>query len=121
MSNNRGFSALEVLVAASIVAVALLAIANMFPTAYQTVDRSGEDTMAVTLAQQRMEWLRNHAYTSAALAAGTTTENLAGDYAGFTRTTTVQDDTPMGGVKQVTVTVATPARRSAEITSVVAR
>jgi Tfp pilus assembly protein PilV len=121
MRNIRGFSAIEVLVAASIFVVAILAVANMFPTAYQTVDRSGEDTVAVTLAQQRIEWLRNHAYTSADLAAGTTMENLGGDFVGFTRTTTVQDNIPMNGVKQVTVTVATPAGRRAEINTVVAR
>jgi prepilin-type N-terminal cleavage/methylation domain-containing protein len=120
MRNARGFTIVEVLVTATLVAVALLAIAGMMPTAYRTVDWSGEETVAVTLAKQRLEWLRNQPYTSAPLAAGTTTEVLAGDYGGYTRTTTVQDNTPINEMKQVTVTVATPSRRSAEIVTLIA-
>ena len=121
MRNARGFTIVEVLVTATLVAVALLAIAGMMPTAYRTVDWSGEETVAVTLAKQRLEWLRNQPYTSAPMAAGTTTENLAGNYAGYTRTTSIQDNTPIAGVKQVTVTVATPARRTAQILSLIAQ
>ena len=106
MTKADGFSLVEVLISASILAVVLLAIASMFPTGYRDVDWSGERTAAVALAQQRMETLRNQPY--AALAAGTTIENLAGDYVGYTRTTTIQDDTPMAGIKELTVTVAAP-------------
>jgi len=47
MRKGRGFSLLEVLVAISILAVAILAIASMFPTAYTNVHRSGVDTVTV--------------------------------------------------------------------------
>lgn len=119
--HERGFSAVEVLIAASVIAVALLAIASMFPTAYSNVDRSGKDTVAVTLAQQRIEWLRNQAYASAALAAGTTTEAAIAGYAGYTRTTVIQDNTPVSGIKQVTVTVATPVGRTVQLLSLIAK
>ncbi len=121
MKTGRGFSLLEVLIAISILAVAILAAASMFPTAYTNVNRSGVDTVAVTLAQQRFEWLRNQAYSSAALAAGTTTESAISGYSGYARTTLIQDNSPISGVKRVTVTVAAPAGRSIQITSLRAK
>jgi len=118
----KGFSAVEFLIAASLIAVALLAIASLFPTAYGNIDVSGEQTMLVTLANQRIEWLRTQAYTSSALAAGTTTESLTGTAAGHTRTTVIQDNTPVVGVKQVTVTVTTPTGlRSVQLTTLIAK
>ncbi|MFQ5657950.1 MAG: hypothetical protein ACE5G5_10445, partial [Candidatus Methylomirabilales bacterium] len=113
----RGFSAIEVLIAAAMIVVALLAIAGMAHTGYRTVDWSGEDTVAMVLAQQRMEWLQSQAYTS--LAAGTTTENLTGNFAGYTRQTVIQDDTPVANVKQVAVTVSSPNARSAQLILVI--
>ena len=121
MRNTRGFTAVEVVIAAVIIAIALVGIAGLFPTAYRTVDWSGEETVAMTLAKQRLEWLRNQPFISAPMVAGTTTENLAGNYAGYTRTTSIADNTPINGVKQVTVTVATPVRRSVQILSLIAQ
>ena len=126
MNNSRGFSAIEVLIAATIVVVALLAIASMAPTAYRTVDWSGEDTMAVTLAQQRIEFLKNQPFTSAELdeTTGDVTETLAGEYTGYTRETEVEDNPPvvgaLTGVKQVTVTVNTPDGRQVVLVTLIA-
>jgi prepilin-type N-terminal cleavage/methylation domain-containing protein len=124
MTSTRGFTIVELVVAAAIVAIALVGLAGLFPTAYRNVDWSGEDTMAVTSAKQQVEWLKNQSYTSAPLAAGTTTENLAGDYAGYTRMTVIEDDPPalgVAGIKQVTVTVTTPAGRSVRLVSMIAQ
>ncbi len=120
MTSARGFTILEVLTAAAIVAIALMGLAGVFSTAYRTVDWSGEDTVAVTLGKQRLEWLKNQPYTSAALAAGPTTENLTGDYAGYTQQTVVIDDNPLVGVKQVMVTVTTPVGRSVQLVTLIA-
>ena len=120
MTSARGFTILEVLMAAAIVAIALMGLAGVFSTAYRTVDWSGEDTVAVTLGKQRLEWLKNQPYTSAALAAGPTTENLTGDYAGYTQQTVVIDDNPLVGVKQVVVTVTTPVGRSVQLVTLIA-
>jgi prepilin-type N-terminal cleavage/methylation domain-containing protein len=114
-----GFSLIEILIATAIIAVALLAVVAMFPTAYRNVDWSGEQTTDVTLAQQRLEWVRNQPYASAALAGGTTTEPLGGNYTGYTRTTTVEDDTPVVGVKQVTVAVASPSGKTVQLITVI--
>ena len=117
---ETGISAIEVLVAASILAIALLAIASMFPTAYSNVDRSGEETTAVALAQQQIEWLRTWSYTSANLAVQDTTAAVAG-YAGYTRRTQIVDDAPVTDVKRLTVTATTPSGRKVALITLIAK
>ena len=119
MRSMRGFTLVEVMIASAIILVALLPIASVFPGAYRHVDRSGEQTVALTLAQQRIEWLRNQSY--AALTAGTTNELLTVQYGGYARATAIQVDTPMVGLKTVSVTVVTPGGRSVRLTSLIAK
>jgi prepilin-type N-terminal cleavage/methylation domain-containing protein len=109
LADSRGFTLVEVLVSIALVSVALIAMAGMMTTAYRTIDRSGEQTSASVLVQQRMEWLRNQAFTAGSLNAGTTTETLTGTYAGYTRVTTIADNTPSTGVKQITVRTDAPS------------
>lgn len=52
---SGGFTILEVLVGSSILAVALLAMAAMFPTGYTNITEAGRMTMAVTAARQVFE------------------------------------------------------------------
>ena len=103
---GRGFTVVEVLIAAAIVVVGLLALATMFPTGYSTVTKSGIQSCGLALAQQRIEFLRNTPYNN--IAGGTTTESCSG-YSGYMRTTGVATDTPVAGAKQVTVTVTLPS------------
>ena len=105
MSRMEGFTLVEVVIAAALMAMAVLSVAIMFPNAHMGVERSGEQTVAVMLAQQQVESLRNEPF--AVLTAGTTTEQLAGEYAGYTRTTEIQVDTPDIGLKQVKISVTT--------------
>ena len=119
MKNERGFSLVEVLVATMLISVALLGIAAVSLTAYTSLDSGGKRTVAVTLAQQRVEWMRNQGFNSVALSAGTTIENLAGIFDGYTRTSTIADNTPVAGVKQVTVTVAAPSGRNLQIVTLI--
>ena len=120
MRDQSGFSLVEVLVAGALLVVVLLAVAGMSLTAFGHLGRSGEQTSAAALGQQRVEWLRNQDWSSADLSAGTTTEVLAGTYAGFVRTTTVQDDTPRAGVKRLTVATTTPSGRGASVVALLA-
>jgi Tfp pilus assembly protein PilV len=119
--SEEGFSLVEVLLACTLLMVTLLSAALMALTAYSTLDRSGEATTVLALSQQRIEWLRNQAYTSGALAAGTTTETLVGTYAGYIRTTTIEDNVPRSGVKQVTVTVRTISGATTRVVALIAK
>jgi prepilin-type N-terminal cleavage/methylation domain-containing protein len=120
MRREEGFSLVEVLVALALIAGGLLAIATMSLTSLQSVDRSGEETTAMILGQQRIEWLRNQAYASSALAAGTTSETLTGDYSGYSRVTVIVDDVPIAGVKRLTVSTTSPSGRVVPISSFIA-
>ena len=119
MRRDRGFTLIEVLVATLVIVVAMAAIATMALTALRGVERNGERTAAVSLAQSRIEWLRNRHVGS--LEQGDTVENLSGAFAGYRRTTTIETDTPRAGVEQVTVTVATPSGQTIRLATLIGR
>lgn len=56
--DKRGFSLLEVLIGATVLAVGLLGLASMYPIAYLNVDSGGKLTEASTLTQSFLEQLR---------------------------------------------------------------
>ncbi len=120
MSSQRGSSLIEVVVASAVLTAGILSVATMFPTAYLALDRSGEQTAAVVLAEQQVEWLRNQPY--AGLTTATTADSLDGAYTGFVRTTEIQVDTPEAGVNLVKITVTSPGGYSIkELTSVITK
>lgn len=61
--HERGFSLIEVLFAASIVAIGLLAVMSMFPTGYGDVVTSGGQSKATAYAEQKLEELKNQPFT----------------------------------------------------------
>ena len=65
-SNGKGFTVVEVLIAAAILLVALLAVADMLPTSSTNVDEGGRISIAVALAQQTLEVVKNSAFPPAA-------------------------------------------------------
>lgn len=64
LGNEKGLTMPEILIAASILTVALLAMAGMFPTAFQNVKAGGQMTKATAIAQKMMEFLRNQSFSS---------------------------------------------------------
>lgn len=54
-----GFTLIEVLVAAALLAVAILFVSTMFPVGYSNVDAGGEQTEAAILAQDMIEKIKN--------------------------------------------------------------
>ncbi len=136
MRNNGGFSAIDVLIGSSIMAVAILAIVSMAPTSYQNVDRSGKDLVAVTLAQQRIEQLKNLPFDDPGLADPDPGEppgpahdlapvSVNVDNAVYIMTTNIEDNPAalggLAGIKQVTVTVEAPTGRSVQLVSLIAQ
>ncbi len=64
--NGKGFTIVEVLIAAAILLVALLAVAGTLPTSSTNVDEGGRISKAVATAQQNLEMAKNSAFPPAA-------------------------------------------------------
>ena len=60
--NGEGFTVVEVLIAAAILVVALLAILDILPTGSTNVDEGGRISSAVALAQQTLEVVKNSGF-----------------------------------------------------------
>jgi prepilin-type N-terminal cleavage/methylation domain-containing protein len=85
----RGFSLVEVLLAAGILAIGLLGVMAAFPTSYLAVVGSGGQSKAGSYARQQIERLKNQPFDP-----GPTNGTLAGLDPRFTGTFTI---TPIAG------------------------
>jgi len=112
-----GFSLIEVLVGMLILAVGLLAISAMVPTAYTNVSVGASDTRALAFAHQRLDQLRALPYSNAALNGGTYTD--AAPATGYTQAYQVEVGVPTSGVKRLTVTVTGPRNRQVQLKSLI--
>ncbi len=116
ISNDKGFTIIEVLVVIGLFAIGILAVASMQVTAFQGNRSAMLQTNAITLATERMENLISQDY--AAIVSGNDTE------ANFDISWTVLNDTPMNNTKTITVTVTWNDRggnRDVELNNIVAR
>jgi prepilin-type N-terminal cleavage/methylation domain-containing protein len=89
MRDERGFTLAEVLVAASIILIGLVAIASGFQYGTSGVANGRGETVATFLAEQRLEALKAAAisdYDGSLLNAGTTTEYCQSSNIGATGT-----------------------------------
>ena len=98
MHNCKGFTLVEIMVAISILAIALLGLISVTVMIIKSNTFSKSMTTATTLADDKMEQLKKTSYAS--LASGTDT--LESIYA---RTWTVTQNSPASGMKTVVVTV----------------
>jgi prepilin-type N-terminal cleavage/methylation domain-containing protein len=130
LRSARGYTLVEILIAAAILAVALLAIANMFPTGYTNVTEAGRRTMSLTAAKQILEDTRSLPFDNVTALNGFDSTNpatlpvnqperniarrwrytLAGEGDGFTyiqaerdQWATLSTAVPLGGSAQVSV------------------
>lgn len=62
MKSRHGFTFIEVLIAAAILAVGLLALVSVFPVGYVDVTVSGGQSKATAYAQQMLEQLKNQGF-----------------------------------------------------------
>ena len=62
MKSRHGFTFIEVLIAAAILAVGLLALVSVFPVGYVDVTVSGGQSKATAYAQQMLEQLKNQPF-----------------------------------------------------------
>ena len=105
--HNRGLALLEVLIALALVSVVLLGLAGLSTVAIKGANLSREMTTGVTLAQDKLEEIRLSGYQPSLSGAisqvepyGSMTEEPL-----YTRTVSVQPNTPTVGLQTITVTV----------------
>jgi type IV pilus modification protein PilV len=99
--NENGFTLIETMLAIAIMAIGLLALASLQVTAIGGNAQSKKRTLALALAEDKIETYRHTAYAS--IPAGQEVET--GLETLYTRNTLVENDTPVTDVKTVTVTV----------------
>lgn len=105
LQKDQGFTLIEVLIAISIFAVGLLAVATMQLSAIRVNSTAGQITTRITWAQDKLEELMALPYTDSQLqAAGSPFQETTPD-GYYTISWTVTDDTPISDTKLITVTV----------------
>ncbi|MCI0372587.1 MAG: prepilin-type N-terminal cleavage/methylation domain-containing protein [candidate division NC10 bacterium] len=82
--DHRGIGLIEVVIAAAILAVGLLAVMGTFPTSYGDVVGSGGQSKATAYGQQKLEQLKNQPFSPGPVTASDSLES--GE---FTRTWTI--------------------------------
>lgn len=108
--SQRGFTLVEGLVAAALVAVGFAAVINLFPTSYSNIAYSGNQTLAANYVQQKVEQLKNFSFNSI----DTTNCSSVGEDLGngFSRSCVLTTDVGAGALqrdfKKVRVTVTWP-------------
>ena len=125
--NQRGFTLVELIAVIIIVSIATVPLFSLFSQAGFSLLADEKLQTATQLAQERAEYLmairRNSGYADPAVSTPLV-ETLAGNYAGYTRTTTVTDPfvgaaCPSGAAcKQLDVRVDEGGQARAEVTFV---
>lgn len=98
--NTRGFTLVEVMVAITLVLFGLLGAAQMQVMTVITNTSSNQRTTAITLAQDKLESLRTLPFNQIGNSPLSDTSGI------YTRTWTVENNTPEANMAQVTVTVS---------------
>ena len=103
-NKEEGYSILEVLIAISIFAVGMLAVAAMQTSAIKVNSTAGQISERATWGQDKMEELLGLPYDDPDLdASGNPHQETTSD--GFTVQWSIIDDDPVSGTKRITVTV----------------
>jgi len=118
-------SLIELIVSLTVLSIALLGIATVFPLGSQTVSRAGGQTTAVELAQQGVESLMQLQYGDPLLEVGVTHQDSV-QVGGvlYRKRWVVTADYPISNCKLVTYRVSWPTasgRDQVEVKAVLAR
>lgn len=112
--NQKGSSLVEIMVALVIFGIGVVAAARMLPQSSARTTHSRSRTMAVNMAQEKIEELMAEGYKDAELTAGDHEDvnNPLSNH--FNRSWSVTDDTPVADMKMISVTVTFPAAANAD-------
>ena len=108
MNDHKGVTLLEAVVAMGLFMLAVLALSGLIVTASKGAAASQHLTIAVTLAQDRLEQVRNAGYDAGLTAPVENTEayRTIPDFPLYQRVVRVQPGHPVPGLQTVTVTVS---------------
>ncbi|MBU1161271.1 MAG: prepilin-type N-terminal cleavage/methylation domain-containing protein [Proteobacteria bacterium] len=110
LKKEDGFTLIEVLIAVTIFAVGLLAVAGMQISAIRMNSTAGKLTNLSTWGMDKIEELSALAYSDPLLdSAGNPHQEISGDY---TISWTVIDNNPVTNTKNITVTVTGQGKRA---------
>ena len=109
--DERAFTLVELMVVCVIIGIAFMGLAGMFPLGMKNLSQSRMRTVATDLAQQKLEELEKMRSTDADLDAGTHDDAANPVRTTFNRYWTVTDDSPMVGMKEISVRVTYPYGR----------
>ena len=142
LKNNSGFSLIEVLIAALIVAAGMIAYVMTTGNVTRLNAQSKKESVAITLAQDKMESIRNTALTvslggadtldSPTESSGTWTANTGGEVvdakgdtgtsdAIYTRTWTITEDGTLTSFYAVSVTVTWDGSKTVTLDTLVSQ
>ncbi len=107
LSNQKGFTLLELLIALTILTIGLLGLAGLHIAAIQGNVSGFKISTAAAVAQERIEELKALDASAAALTAGAHADDGNQVVQGITynRSYTIQDNTPVTGTSTITLTV----------------
>jgi prepilin-type N-terminal cleavage/methylation domain-containing protein len=104
--NEQGFSMLEVLIAICLLTIAMMGLITLQSRGIRGNDLGNRTTQAIALAQDKLEELINESRSQTITAGADNNINETGTGSGiFTRSWTVQNDTPVTNAQTVSVTM----------------
>ena len=112
LRSKDGIGLVEILVAMAILGLGITMVMRTLPDSNTATTRARNVSKATNLAQEKLERLMDTPYTDADLANGNHTDPDNPIEGAFTRTWTVQDDTPYTDMKRILVTVGYPTANS---------
>lgn len=106
LTNKKGFTLLEVLIAILLLAIGMMALATLQSSGIRSNDLGNRTTQALALAQDKLEELINADAIGQTIAAGTDNIDETGSAGGiFSRTWLVQPDVPAPDQDTLAITV----------------
>lgn len=105
LKSQKGVGLIEIVIAMLIFGLGISAALRTLPDSSFATTRARNVSVATNLAQEKIEALMGTALASADLSAGAHNDPLNPLENHFTRTWTVADDTPLTGMKRLSVTV----------------
>jgi len=105
---EKGSSVVEIMVALIVLGVGVVAAMRALPESGAKTTRSRNMTTAVNIAQEKMEELMGMPFGDAELSQGDHVDADNPIRGGYSRTWTIADDTPVSGMKLISVSVTFP-------------